>query len=73
MSMLITGKPYQAKTFGYRAIKAVFIRTPRTLHLWSERAQQRRPLSNLTSRELDDIGISAKAAAKEAAKPFWRA
>ena len=73
MSTLITGKPYRAKTSDYKATGAIFTAAVKTLHRWRERAQQRRDLSNLTPRELDDIGISAKAAAKEAAKPFWRA
>lgn len=37
-----------------------------------ERARQRRNLSNLTPRELDDVGISGEAASAEAAKPFWQ-
>ena len=43
------------------------------LRLWYQRAKQRRQLSRLTLRELDDVGIDANAAAAEAAKPFWRA
>lgn len=73
MSTLIAGKPYRAQISGHKTIGAIFTGAMRTLSLWSERAQQRRHLSNLTPRELDDIGISAKAAAQEAAKPFWRA
>jgi uncharacterized protein YjiS (DUF1127 family) len=43
------------------------------LRHWYERAKQRRQLSGLTLRELEDVGISVDAAAAEAAKPFWRA
>ena len=43
------------------------------LRQWSERASQRRHLSRLTRRELEDVGISPEAAAAEVAKPFWRA
>jgi uncharacterized protein YjiS (DUF1127 family) len=43
-----------------------------TALLWMARPKQRRHLSNLSTNELDDIGISAKAAATEATKPFWR-
>ena len=43
------------------------------LNVWSERATQRRHLAALTARELDDIGVSAEAAAAEAAKKFWQA
>lgn len=45
----------------------------KTLQRWRDRASQRRQLAGLTARELDDIGVSADAAAAEAAKPFWRA
>ena len=48
-------------------------RVARVLRQWSERATQRRQLSSLTLRELEDVGISEEAAAAEAAKPFWRA
>lgn len=43
------------------------------LRHWYQRAKQRRQLSRLTLRELDDVGIDADAADAEAAKPFWRA
>ena len=45
----------------------------KVLWLWNERAIQRRHLSALTQRELEDIGISREAADQEAGKPFWRA
>jgi len=48
-------------------------RLAKVLRQWNERAAQRRQLSGLTQRDLDDIGISLEAAAAEAAKPFWRA
>ena len=40
---------------------------------WSARSRQRRHLAGLTPSELEDVGISAKAASVEAAKPFWQA
>lgn len=40
---------------------------------WMARSSQRRHLSTLSTRQLEDVGISANAAAAEAAKPFWRA
>ena len=52
---------------------SIIVRATKTVRGWSERARQRRHLSLLTPRELEDIGISAAAAAAEAAKPFWRA
>ena len=48
-------------------------RAEKILRRWNERAKQRRQLSGLTTRELDDVGISVEAAAAEVAKPFWRA
>ena len=48
-------------------------RVVKVLRHWSERAKQRRQLSGLTLRELEDVGIGVDAAAAEAAKPFWRA
>lgn len=52
---------------------SIFVRATKTALRWSERARQRRHLSHLTPRELEDIGISAEAASHEAAKPFWQA
>ena len=40
---------------------------------WMARSSQRHHLSALSTHALEDIGISANAAAAEAAKPFWRA
>jgi uncharacterized protein YjiS (DUF1127 family) len=39
---------------------------------WMDRARQRRILAELDSRRLFDIGVTPEAAAREAAKPFWR-
>lgn len=50
-----------------------FAQLAKLIRLWSQRAEQRRHLTTLTNRELEDVGISASAAAAEAAKPFWRA
>jgi len=44
-----------------------------TLHLWSERWNQRRELSQWTDRELHDVGLSWSDVVREAEKPFWRA
>ena len=41
--------------------------------LWYARARERRSLSRLDARLMRDIGVSADEAAREAAKPFWRA
>jgi uncharacterized protein YjiS (DUF1127 family) len=44
-----------------------------TLHLWRQRYQARRELSQWTERDLHDIGRSWSDVAFEAEKPFWRA
>ena len=41
--------------------------------VWQDRANQRRDLMVLDDWQLEDIGISRCDAAREAAKPFWRA
>jgi uncharacterized protein YjiS (DUF1127 family) len=40
--------------------------------LWLHRARSRRALLRLSERELRDVGLSAEAARREAALPFWR-
>lgn len=40
---------------------------------WMRRAQQRRDLTELTDRELADMGLTDHQVASEAAKPFWQA
>lgn len=42
------------------------------IHLWQERAQQRRRLMALDDRVLRDIGVSRADAEREYRKPFWR-
>ena len=44
----------------------------RRLSVWRQRSRQRRALAGLTAHQLDDIGISRRAAVNEAGKPFWR-
>jgi uncharacterized protein YjiS (DUF1127 family) len=46
----------------------------RTIQVWMERSRQRRELGELAGRKdhlLADIGLSAKEARREAARPFW--
>lgn len=43
------------------------------LLLWQARATQRHHLAQLDDSMLKDIGVSRIDAAREAAKPFWRA
>lgn len=40
--------------------------------LWYDRAHQRHQLSQLSPRQLKDIGVSRSCANAEAAKPFWK-
>jgi uncharacterized protein YjiS (DUF1127 family) len=44
-----------------------------TLHVWHERYRTRKELSEWTTRDLQDIGLSWSDVAYEAEKPFWRA
>jgi uncharacterized protein YjiS (DUF1127 family) len=51
----------------------IFDHIVHTAMRWMARSSQRRHLPTLSTHDLRDIGISAKAAAIESAKPFWRA
>ncbi len=64
---------YHLGPIGFETAETTLVRVVRTMLRWYERSQQRRHLSSLTAWELDDIGVNPVAAAKEAAKPFWRA
>jgi uncharacterized protein YjiS (DUF1127 family) len=44
-----------------------------TLHVWRERVRSRREVTQLSDRDLRDVGISRSDIVKEAEKPFWRA
>ena len=44
-----------------------------SLLLWQMRASQRARLARMEPHRLDDLGISAADARREAAKPFWQA
>lgn len=44
-----------------------------TLHVWHERYRTRRELTQWTTRDLQDVGLSWTDIAYEADKPFWRA
>jgi len=43
-----------------------------TLALWNSRLKQRKALSELDDRLLDDIGYSLEEAREEYTKPFWK-
>ena len=42
------------------------------IDLWRQRASERRSLSLLSNRLLDDIGVNRSQASDEQSKPFWR-
>ena len=42
-----------------------------TLGRWLQRAAQRRALAELDDHRLWDIGVTRRAAAREARRPFW--
>ena len=42
-----------------------------TLHLWRQRAAERRALAALDDRLLADIGVTRADAERECAQPFW--
>jgi uncharacterized protein YjiS (DUF1127 family) len=44
-----------------------------TLHVWHERYRTRKELSQLSARDIRDVGLSWTDVAWEANKPFWRA
>ena len=43
-----------------------------TVARWLDRGSQRHDLAHLDEHLLRDIGVTPRAAASEAAKPFWR-
>ena len=45
----------------------------RTLRTWRQRSAQRRALSQLSHRLLEDTGITPQQRYEEIHKPFWRA
>ena len=53
-------------------LKPFLSRAAGVILVWHRRARQRRHLSELDARLLDDIGVGRAAALAEAAKPFWR-
>jgi uncharacterized protein YjiS (DUF1127 family) len=53
--------------------RSVLAQIRETLHVWRQRYEARRELSQWTDRELHDIGVSRSDVAYEADKPFWRA
>lgn len=52
---------------------SLLVRIGETLHIWRERYQRRRELTQWSDRDLHDIGRSWSDVVHEAGKPFWRA
>lgn len=65
--------------FGASAVRGAHTLTPMALLTavagvvasWVERANQRRALADMDTRQLEDLGISRADALVEADKPFW--
>jgi uncharacterized protein YjiS (DUF1127 family) len=54
-------------------VPGIFTQLSETLHVWRQRYQSRRELTQWTDRDLHDVGISWSDIVHEAEKPFWRA
>jgi uncharacterized protein YjiS (DUF1127 family) len=64
----LRGAPRSRETLRRRALQL-----SQWLGVMRQRRRQRVALASLDDRLLDDIGVSAEAARREAAKPAWRA
>ena len=53
--------------------QGLFAQLSETFHVWRQRYQARRELTQWSDRELHDIGKSWSDVVHEAEKPFWRA
>jgi len=54
-------------------VPGVLVQLSETLHVWRQRYESRRELTQWTDRDLHDVGLSWSDIAHEAEKPFWRA
>ncbi|MGJ3260023.1 MAG: DUF1127 domain-containing protein [Rhodospirillales bacterium] len=79
MSSILKTFPF-AVGFGRSLMKsmalAVFVMPEKGLdlfHVWEARLRERQHLAQLDPRILDDMGMTPEDAARESAKPFWRA
>lgn len=54
-------------------VSQIALRLALTLAQWERRARTRQALARLEGAHLDDLGLTTRSAAAEAAKPFWRA
>lgn len=58
------------------SLLAVFVLPERgldLLHTWERRIESRQMLGRIEWQRLDDMGMTPEDAARESAKPFWRA
>ena len=53
-------------------VRRLVIKAIDTVHEWNRRSRQRKHLSTLDDRFLQDMGISGEQARAEFSKPFWR-
>ncbi len=79
MSSILKTFPF-ARGYGRNLVNsmamAVFVMPEKGLdlfHVWEARLRERQHLARLEPRILDDMGIPPEDAARESAKPFWRA
>ena len=63
---VVVGRPMR------RELVRALARRWRTVMLWRSRSRQRRALSKLDGRLLDDIGVDRRSARLEAEKWFWQ-
>jgi uncharacterized protein YjiS (DUF1127 family) len=54
-------------------VPGILTQLSETLHVWRQRYQSRRELTQWTDRDLHDVGMSWSDIVHEAEKPFWRA
>ena len=64
--------PYIGETAVSAAINAFFARAAKALRTWNQRVKQRNALSQLSSRLLEDAGVSEAQRLTEISKFFWR-
>jgi len=71
-SMYTNYHPYIGEIAVSAAIYAFFARAAMYLRTWNQRVKQRNALSQLSSRLLEDAGISESQRLAEINKFFWR-
>ena len=61
------------KVISTDAIKMRIANVVTSMHRWHQRSEQRHRLARLSTRLLDDMGITKVQRLEEISKPFWRA